>query len=151
MEGSGPWQGCRSAPGRQSVRTPARRASSQSLPIRSLLRLQGRESARGRHRSSVPVGWKTRPGFLGRTSAVLGAGPAQSMSCGDECGLGAIIRLQLAEDRTDVVADGLLCQAKVLGDLPVAQAAGQQIEHFGFTACEFGKELSLTAGHGVDA
>src|SRR2546425_10981117 len=134
MEAFGLRRACRSAPDWQSLRTPGRCASSDSLLTRFALRPQSRESARRRHRSTVPVMCRTRPGFSGRTSALFGAEPAQPVPGGDKRGLGAIVGLQLAEDSTDVVADRLLRQAEAQGDLPVAQSAGQRLAHFGFAA-----------------
>src|SRR2546421_10993921 len=49
----------------------------------------------------------------------------------DRC-LDAVLQAEFGEDAADVGLDGLLADRQVPGDLPVAVAAGDQLEYFAF-------------------
>ena len=52
---------------------------------------------------------------------------------GVDHGLGAVVHRQLAENRGDVILDGLVGDLQSPGDLFVAVAAGDVVEHFDLT------------------
>lgn len=51
-------------------------------------------------------------------------------------GLGAIVDAELGEDGAEVMADGFGAEAQRGGDVGVAAAGGQLVEHFAFPDAE---------------
>jgi hypothetical protein len=51
---------------------------------------------------------------------------------GEDRRLNAVLQAEFGEDAADVGLDGLLADRQVPGDLPVAVAAGDELEYFAF-------------------
>jgi hypothetical protein len=64
--------------------------------------------------------------------AALAALAIGLVSEGEDRGLDAVLQAEFGEDAADVGLDGLLADGQVLGDLPVAVTAGDQLEYFAF-------------------
>ena len=78
----------------------------------------------------------------------VGSYLCQSFTNGVKHGLATIIDVELGKDVVDVILDCLFADGKLLGDLSVGQALGDQLEYLEFPGSKVVIKRSLLVGHG---